>query len=86
MIKTFIRPHLDYGDIAYDKLKNEVFSNKIEKVQYDAASAITFAIKGISREKLYAEFGLEFLKYRRWFRKLACFQNNQSTGLLNRPV
>ena len=31
--KSFIRPHLDYGDILYDKPNNENFQNKIENVQ-----------------------------------------------------
>ena len=62
--KAFIRPHLDYGDILYDKLNNEIFINKIEKAQYDAALPITGAIRGTSREKLYAELGLESLKFR----------------------
>ena len=38
--KTFIRPHPDYGDIVYDNPANKVFSNKIEKLQYDAALAL----------------------------------------------
>ena len=63
--KAFIRPHLDYGDIVYDKPSNETFINKTEKAQYDAALAITGAIRGTSREKLYAELGLEPLKFRR---------------------
>ena len=70
---AFIRPHLDYGDIAYDKPNNETFINKIEKAQYDAALAITGAIRGTSREKLYAERGIESLKFRGWFRKMTCF-------------
>ena len=28
--KPFIRTHLDYGDIIYDKPNNESFKNKIE--------------------------------------------------------
>ena len=79
--KVFIRPHLGYGDIVYDKPNNERFINKIEKAQYDAALAITGVIRGTSWEKLYAELGLESLKFRRWFRKLACFYEIQSTGL-----
>ena len=79
--KAFIRPHLDYGDIVYDKPNSETFINKTEKAQYDAALAITGVIRGKSWEKLYAEFGLESLKFRRWSRKLACFYKIQSTGL-----
>ena len=50
--KSFIRPHLEYGDILYDKPDNESFQNKIEKLQYKAYLAITGAIQGTSREKL----------------------------------
>ena len=27
--KLFLRPHLDYGDILYDKLDNQNFENKL---------------------------------------------------------
>ena len=70
--KAFIRLHLDYGDIVCDKQDNEAFINKIEKAKYDTALAITGAIRGTSQEKLYAELGIESLKCRRSFRKLAC--------------
>ena len=42
--KSFIGPHLEHGDILYDKPNNENFQNKIEKVQYKACLAITGAI------------------------------------------
>ena len=71
--KVFIRPHLDYGDILYGKLNSKTFINKIEKGQYDTLLAVTGAIRGTSWEELYAELGIEFLKFRQWFRKLACF-------------
>ena len=51
--KSFIRPHLDYGDIVYDQPNNSSLSEKIESLQYNAALAITGAIKGSSKEKLY---------------------------------
>ena len=62
--KAFIRPHLDYGDIVFGKPNNDTFINKIEKAQYDAALTITGAIRGTSREKLYADLGIESLKFR----------------------
>ena len=71
--KSFIRPHLDYGDILYDKPNNENFQNKIEKVQYQACLAITGAIQGTSREKIYDELGLHSLAKRRWRSKLIFF-------------
>ena len=30
--KSFVRPHLDYGDILYDQPNNENFCQKIETV------------------------------------------------------
>ena len=31
--RSFIRPHLDYGDVIYDQPENESFSSKIVSVQ-----------------------------------------------------
>ena len=85
--KSFIRPHLDYGDIIYDKAYNSSFHQNLEKIQYNSALAITGAIRGTSKEKLYQELGLESLEKRRWYRKLCYFYkifNKQSpTYLLN---
>ena len=39
--KYFIKPHLGYGDILYDKPSNDDFQNKLEKFQYRACLAIT---------------------------------------------
>ena len=63
--KAFLRPLVDYGDIIYDQPQNESFCNKLESVQYKAALAITGAIQGTSRDKLYQELGLQSLKSRR---------------------
>ena len=71
--KSFIRPHLDYGDIIYDRPSNKNFTNKIESVQYCAALAITGAIRGTSRAKLYEELGIEELSKRRLSRRLCFF-------------
>ena len=30
--KSFIRPHLDYGDVIYDRAFNKSFQNKLESV------------------------------------------------------
>ena len=80
--KSFIRPHLEYGDVVYDQPSNDAFSNKLETVQYNAALAITGAIKGTSREKVYQELGLEYLQQRRWRRRLCLFYKVVSTKLL----
>ena len=71
--KLFIRPHLDYGDIVYDRAFNESFHKYLEPIQYNAAIAITGAIRGTSSEKLFQELGLESLKSRGWLRKLCLF-------------
>ena len=57
--KNFIRPHLDYSDAIYDQPNLSSLANKIESVQYNAALAITGAITGTSKEKLYQELGFE---------------------------
>ena len=62
--KLFIRPHLDYGDILYNKPENENFQNKLEKVQYRACLAITGTIHGTSKQKLYYKLGLHSLSKR----------------------
>ena len=41
--KSFIRPHLGYGDIVYDKTFNVSFHAKLESLQYNATLAITGA-------------------------------------------
>ena len=56
--KVFVKPHLDYTDIIYDKADNESFKDWLEKVQYNAALAITGAIRGTSREYICNELGL----------------------------
>ena len=71
--KSFIKPHLDYGDILYDNPNNENFQSKIEKVQYRACLAINHAIKGTSGERLYNELGLDSLITRHGRSKLIFF-------------
>ena len=51
--KSFIRPHLDYNDIRYDKAYNSSFQQNLEKIQHNSALAITGAIRRTSKEKLY---------------------------------
>ena len=52
--KSFIRPHLDYGDVVYDRDSNESFHQNLESLQYSVAIVITVAIKGASSEKLFS--------------------------------
>ena len=39
--KTFVRPHLDYGDVIYDKVYNETFHQKLESIQYNVCLALS---------------------------------------------
>ena len=74
LYKVFIQPHLDYTDIIYDNMN---ICYKIESLQYNAALAITGAIRRSSKEKLYhllyQKLGFECLSSRRWFRKICLF-------------
>ena len=76
--KCFIKAHLDYGDVICDQPNLSSLTNKIESVQYNAALAITGAIRGTSKEKLYQVF--ESLKDRRWLRRLCHLYKIVSTN------
>ena len=70
---AFVRPHLDYGDVLYDQAFDNSFHAKMEPMQYNACLAITRAIRGTSKEKIYQELGLESLQLHSWYRKLCFF-------------
>ena len=69
LYKAFTHPHLEYGNIVYDQGHDASFHQKLESLQHNAYLAITGAIRGSSREKLYQELGFESLQKRRWYRK-----------------
>ena len=84
--ETFIRTHLEYGEIIYDQASNASCSNKIKSVQCNPALAITGAMQGTSRVKRYHELGLGKLSAIRWIRR-QCFYykllSNRSPPYLN---
>ena len=85
IFESFIRPHLDFRDIIYDRAYNTSFHQNIESIQFNTALPITGALRRTSREKLYLELGFESLQQRRWYRKLCCLFkiiNNQSPSYL----
>ena len=41
--KSFLRPHLDYGDVIYGQVFNESFQSNLKSVQYNSALTITGA-------------------------------------------
>ena len=64
MYKLYVRPHLDYGDIIYNKYDPHMvldFTKKFEATQYAAALAVSCAWRGTNRDKLYEELGCEYL-------------------------
>ena len=42
--KSFIRPHLDYGDSIYDQAHNASFQQKVQNIQYNAVLAVKGAM------------------------------------------
>ena len=68
--QAFLRPLIGSGDIIYDQLQNDSFSEKLQSIQYEAALAITGAIQGTSCDKIYQELGPESLKSRKWYKRL----------------
>ena len=52
LYKYFVKSHLYYEDIIYDKQNNKSFCDKRETVQYNAALDLTSSILGSSKVKL----------------------------------
>ena len=71
--KLFILPHIDYEDIIYDQTCNISFHQELESIQYNVAPAITRAIIGSSREKIYHKLGFESFERRWWNHIFCCF-------------
>ena len=64
IFKSFILPLSDYCDIICDQVYNASFHQILEKLRYNAALAITGAIRGASKEKVHQELSLESLQLR----------------------
>ena len=79
MYKALVRSHLDYCDIIYhepSKVNQPPLGvtltapmEEIERIQYQAALAVTGAWKGSNRTRLYEELGWESLSDRRMSRR-----------------
>ena len=50
--KSFVRTHLDYGDIIYGQPNKEYLNQKIERMQYNTTLAITGATIGTYQGRL----------------------------------
>ena len=70
--------HFDYCDIIYHipskqtqlGVTHNALMEKTERIQYQAALAVTGAWQGTCRSKLYEELGWESLSDRRWCRRI----------------
>ena len=80
MYKALVRSHLDYCDIIYHIPSHQSqaplgitlhsLMEKVERIQYQAALAVSGAWRGSSRSKLYEELGWETLSDRRMCRRI----------------
>ena len=80
MYKAHVRSHLEYCDIIYHipsiikppplGVSLHTLMEKVERIQYQAALAITGTWQGSSRSKLYDELGWESLSDRRMLRRV----------------
>ena len=80
MYKALVRSHLDYCDIIYHEpnkinqpplgLSLTALMEKVERIQYQAALAVTGSWQGSSRTNLYEELGWESLSDRRRCRRI----------------
>ena len=75
MYKALVRSHLHYCDIIYHEPSQQnlpplgvtlnSLMEKVEKIHYQAALAVTGTCQGLNRSKLYEELGWETLSDRR---------------------
>ena len=80
MYKALVRSHLDYCDVIFHEpskvnqpplgMTLTALMQEVERIQYQAALAVTGAWKGSSRMKLYEELGWESLSDRRLSRRI----------------
>ena len=96
MYKALVRSHLDYCDIIYHipSHQNQAplgvtlnsLMEKVERIQYQSALAISGALQGSSRTKLYEELGWESLSDRCMGRRILQIHkifNNKTPSYLN---
>ena len=59
--KAFVRPRLDYSAVLYDQVFNNLFTEYLESVQYNACLALAGVIMGTSKDEIYQKVGSEVL-------------------------
>ena len=88
MFKSLVRSHLDYCDIIYHiPSRQDQFGvtlnslmEKVERIQYQAALAVTGAWQGSNYSKLYDELRWESLANRRWCKRILHIHKIVSDG------
>jgi len=83
LYKSYVKPHLDYGDFMYHIPESDdaYFGN------YQMVTLGT--LRGISKEKLYKEIGWESLAVGRWYRHIVFlykFTNNLTLEYTRAPI
>ena len=78
--KCFVRTHLDYGNIIYGQAFDNSSHQKNESLQYNAALAITGALRGTLREKNCQELGLKSLQEGHWSENNVAFSRYIKTN------
>ena len=62
--KLLVRPHIEYGDILYDKPNNMFFKSNLERVQYKFYPAITVATHDKCTDGIEDGFGNLLVLYK----------------------
>ena len=60
--KSFIKSHLDYGNIVYDQESTASFHQKLESIQCNLLLALTGTMRGTSTKNVYLGLNLETLE------------------------
>ena len=56
--------HFDYSDIIYDQAYNASIQQIIESIECNVSVAITEIIRGIYKNEIFEELGLQSIQYR----------------------
>lgn len=81
--KVYIWPHLDYVDVLNDQTFHKSFREKLKSTRYKSCLISIGAIRGMSKEKIYQDFGMETLRVWRWCRRRCLFIRSSEMNILN---
>ena len=75
-IQSFHKTSFDYGDVIFDQAFNNPFQKRLESILYNAALAITPAIRGTSKKKTFSRSWLQATTVRKIVSKIISFSEN----------